>query len=553
LRPSQPKLLEDYLYLSPRKLIAAWVLVLPAVMCCAAQTPDSRQQSSSSQDSSQTKSAQTRKTSPVAAAAQNPTRASLDVSETLFSIVAAINVCGYDQELASSSPIRKEVRADLVEASELPGAAEAANRMCLFYRDHKQSDSAHDLAQYVSLALNVGGPPDFAPKWAEADMPPDAAYVLGFVPLLKNYAAATKLHSIWLKRAPEYDALIRQFHDPVSNMITATDTYLRMPLSGTGNRSYTVYLEPMAAPGQVNSRDYRDEFYYMVVSPEGNDIHMEQLRHAYLHFVLDPLIARRATALDRIKPILASVQHAPMAEEYKEDIGLLVIESLIRAVEVRTPLDRKLPDKDRLAAVQRDETEGFVLTSYFYEQLRTFEKENVGLQTAFPDWLHNMDVDGLKKQASQVQFASTAEPELMRSPKAASQSKVDQAERALASGNPTGAAQLAQDALNANEDPARAYFVLARVATLDGNMQDARDNFSKALQTTKDPRIAAWCHIYLGRILDLQEDREDALVQYKAALGTGDVSADTKAAAERGLKAPYEPPADKAQRQSQPE
>jgi hypothetical protein len=57
----------------------------------------------------------------------------------------------------------------------------------------------------------------------------------------------------------------------------------------------------------------------------------------------------------------------------------------------------------------------------------------------------------------------------------------------------------------------------------------------------------------MGRLLDLQDDREDALVQYKAALDTGDASADTKAAAERGIKAPYEPPAGKAQPQPEPQ
>jgi tetratricopeptide (TPR) repeat protein len=379
-------------------------------------------------------------------------------------------------------------------------------------------------------------------------MPDDATYVLGFVPLLKNYAAAAKLHSIWLKHQPEYDALIDHFHDPVAKMITSTDVYLRMPLATDAGRSYTIYLEPMAAPGQVNSRDYRDELYYMVISPQGDNIHIAQLRHAYLHFVLDPLIAKRATALDRIKPILASLQHAPMAEEYKQDVGLLLIESLIRAIEARTPLDPKLPDQDRLAIVKRAESEGFVFTGYFYDQLRIFEKQETGLKDTFPDWLHAIDVAEVRKHASGIQFASSAEPELLQASKPAP-SKLDQAERALASGNPAGAAQLANDALTANEDPGKAYFVLARVATLSGNMQDARDDFAKALQSAKDPRIAAWCHIYLGRILDLQDDREDALVQYKAALDTGDASADTKAAAERGLKAPYEPPAAKSQSQ----
>ncbi len=482
-------------------------------------------------------------------AVEAPTKASLDVSETLFSIVAAANVCGYDQDLAASSPIRQQVRADLVKASESPQAASAAQAMCRFYRDHKQDDAAHGLAQYVSLALNVGNPPDFTPKWQEADMPDDTTYVLGFLPLLKTYAAAAKLHSIWLKYQPQYDDLIEHYHDPVEKMITATDVYLRMPLAIDAGRSYTIYLEPLISPGQVNSRDYRDELYYMVISPQGDNIHIQQLRHAYLHFVLDPLIAKRATALDRIKPILTSVQRAPMAEVYKEDVGLLLIESLIRAIEARAPLDAKLSDQDRQAIVKRAESEGFILTGYFYDQLRTFEKGDTGLKDAFPDWLHAIDVGEVRRHAANVQFASSAEPELIQAPRQASLSKVDQAERALASGNPAGAAQFANEALAANEDPGKAYFVLARVATLGGNLQDASDNFAKATQSSKDPRVVAWSHIYLGRILDLQDDREDALVQYKAALDAGDTSADTKAAAERGLKAPYEPPAGNAQPQ----
>ena len=474
-------------------------------------------------------------------AAQGPTKATLDVSETLFSIVAAINVCGYDQELSSSSPLRLQVRADLVKASESPQVAAAAEAMCRFYREHKHNDAAHDLAQYVSLALNVGNPPDFAAKWQEADMPDDAAYVLGFLPLLKNYAKAAHLQSIWQKHQAQYDALIQQYHDPVAKMITATDVYLRMPLATDPGRSYTIYMEPMAAPGQVNSRDYRDELYYMVISPQGDNIHLAQLRHAYLHFVLDPLVAKRATTLERLKPILASVQQAPISEQYREDVGLLIIESLIRAIEARTPLDPKLPEQERLAMVKRAESEGFILTGYFYQQLPAFEKSETGLKDTFPDWLHSLDVAEVKKHAAGIQFASSAEPELVQASKP-SLSTLDQAERALASGNPAEAEQLAKAALNANNDPAHAYFILARVATLSGNMADARENFAKAAQSAKDPRIAAWSHIYLGRILDLQDDREDALLQYKAALETGDVSPDTRAAAERGLKAPYEPP-----------
>ena len=480
-----------------------------------------------------------------AAAAQ--TRATLDVSETMFSVVAAMNVCGYDQELDISSPIRGEVRADLVDASKLPGAAADAEKMCHFYRDHQQGDSAHDLAQYVSLALNLGRPPQFAPKLAEADLPPDAGYVLGFVPLLQAYHAAANLHAIWQKHQREYEALIAEYHKPVAQMITSTDGYLRMPTSGgPAGRSFTVYLEPMSAPGQVNSRNYQD-LYYLVVSPASTNLHMDALRHTYLHFVLDPLVNRRGTSLERLKPILFSVQRAPMSEEYKNDTGLLVIECLIRAIEARTPSDPKLPEPDRLALIQKDEAQGFVLTGYFYNQLRNFEKSGTGLQTAFPDWLHGIDVDRERKRASQITYATQAEPEVMQASKRASEKKIDLAERALASGNPAEAGKLAQASLQANEDPARAYFVLAKVASLGGQMQEAQTDFQRALDAAKDPHVIAWSHIYLGRILDIQEERDGAVAQYKAALATSNVPDDAKDAAERGLLVPYQPPTGKRQ------
>ena len=79
-----------------------------------------------------------------------------------------------------------------------------------------------------------------------------------------------------------------------------------------------------------------------------------------------------------------------------------MVECLIRAIEVRAPFDPKLPDKERQTMLQRDEAEGFVFTRLFYDDLRDFEKENTGLQDAFPDWLHNIDVDHEKRRVSQI-------------------------------------------------------------------------------------------------------------------------------------------------------
>jgi tetratricopeptide (TPR) repeat protein len=458
-------------------------------------------------------------------------------------VVAAINVCGYDQDLQASLPLRQQVDTELAEAGTSPEVAAAAREMCLFYRDHLQSAAAHDLAQYVSLALNLGPPPEFAPVEKESDMPPDSTYVLGFVPLLKKYYATVGLHAIWMKHQQQYLDLITQYHEPVARMITSADNYLRMP-TGAQGRSFTVYFEPMSAPSQVNSRNYRQDYYYVVVSPAGNNIHIDSIRHTYLLYELDPLIARKATALLRLKPILASVQKAPMAEEYKRDTGLLVVECLIRAIEARTA-DPKMAEKDREAVVQKDESEGFVLTGYFYQQLHDFEKANAGLQYVFSEWLHNIDVDREKKRASQIAFAPQPGPEVIPAAKPASHQKLILAENALASGNAEQASTLAQQALQENEDASQAYFILARAAIINSDMQGAQENFQKALQSAKDPRIAAWSHVYLGRIYDLQQERETALAQYTAALSIGDGPTEARKAAERGLKEPYQPPAAK--------
>ena len=56
-------------------------------------------------------------------------------------------------------------------------------------------------------------------------------------------------------------------------------------------------------------------------------------------------------------------------------------------------------------------------------------------------------------------------------------------------------------------------------------MRQAEPYFEQALKATSEPKVVAWSHIYLGRILDLQDDEEDgpkraaAIEHYKAAVG----------------------------------
>lgn len=473
--------------------------------------------------------------------AQQTAKATLENSETLFSVLAAINQCGYDQELGISDPLRSQVRSDVtraVQASE--SASKTLQELCAFYRDHQQPDASRDLAQYVSLALNLGEPPAFTPTLKEADLPPDARYVLGLIPLLQRFYVAAELHSIWKNRNRQYEALVERFHDPVSKLLLQTDVYLRLPISGFVGRHLTIYIDPLAAPGQVNARNYGSN-YYMVLAPEGGSLKLEQIRHTYLHFVLDPLALKRANAMNRLQPLLVSVKTAPIDEEYKHDISLLVTECLVRAIETHMTGTGKSAETQRAQMVEQSVREGFILTRYFYEQLQQFEKNEVGVQDAYPDWLYYIDVGRERKRAGEIEFAAKAAPDVLRASKP-KPTLLAQAQARLAASDPRGAQELAQQALDEKrEDPGRALFILGQAASLNEDMKGAQSYFERAIETSREPFLVARAHIYLGRIFDLQGERDEALKHYRAALAA-DSSAVTKAAAERGLKQPYEPP-----------
>lgn len=477
-----------------------------------------------------------------AAAAQQTAKATLDYSETLFSVMAALNSCGYDQDLTQSMPLRTEVRNEIAGALVNSASARTAlTRVCDFYREHHQPDASRDTAQYVSLALNLAGPPKFDPKNKEADLPPDAAYVLGFREALEPFYAEVGLGKIFAAHKYQYEGLVDHFHDAVSGVLMQTDLYLRLPVSGYLGRSFIIELEPLIAPGQVNARTYGSD-YYLVLSPSAsNYIKIEQVRHMYLHFVLEPLVLKRVNSLRKLDPLLQTVKNAPMDQVYKEDTSLLVTESLIRAVEARMLGNGKAPDEVRSRAADTAMSEGFIFTRYFYDELVKFEQGPVGFQDAFGDMIYYLDVDREKKRASQVKFASAAEPEIIKREKPTPK-LLDLAEERLAAGDVVTAQAIARRALEEKQDdPARALFILARVSTLRADISGARTYFERTLEVAREPRIVAWSHIYLGRIFDIQDNRPAALLHYRAALSAGDTTPDTRAAAERGIAQPYAP------------
>ncbi len=470
----------------------------------------------------------------------------LDNNEALFTVLTAINYCGYDSELSASDPLRAQIRAEVAKTIDASAEAkESSQVMCQFYTEHLQPDPAHTLAQYVSLALNLSAPPELALKGKEADLPPDAGNVSGMVPLLQKFYGEAGLGAIWRRHQAAYSQLTATYHEPLAKVLFDTEVYLKLPSAGYLGRSFTVYLEPMGAPGQANARNYGSD-YYVVLSPGVGaeaGLKMEQIRHTYLHYLLDPMALKYPAAMDRLKPLLASVKGSPMDQSFRNDVSLLTTECLIRAIEARTTGTSKTPEPEKQQLVERSVEQGFILTPYFYDALEQFEKSPVGLRNAYGDLIGGINVGKEQKNAAQVKFASTADQELLHLSRHQPAELLLAAQQRLASGDLEGAKKIAQQALDEKQgDPGRALFILAQVAILNRDMQGARGYFQQALGVAHEPTVVAWSHIYLGRIFDLQEDRAAAVDQYRAALTAGGSLPEAKAAAERGIQQPYEPP-----------
>jgi len=508
---------------------------------------------------------------------------SLISSEPVFVMAAALNACGYDEGIEDSSPVRKRVRDEMNQAfAQSENARQKRDALCLYIAQHRMTGTVQDIAQYISLSLYLTPPPELEITADLTEMPPDSTQVAEIAPILRAFAAAVDLHGIWLTTHRAYDEEAAKVHDALSQMIVDTDIYLKMPAATYDGRRFIVVIEPQLSPGTVNARIYGTD-YVVVVSPVNGRIPMVSVRHTYLHYVIDPLLYARTNALEREQPILKEIRDAPLAFRFRSDTTALTIECLIKAVEARTMdtgvpeykipagIDRsQLPryqherelyqqrvDAVKWATVQHDMRQGFVLTQFFYEQMIQFEKQPTSLKDTMGEMVYGMDVDQQVHRARQVDFDKEADEDVLQRSKPRQLTGLDLAEARLSTGDVAAANAIAQkvlasqsDTIASVADAARAHFILARADLLSVHPGESEDDaertidaavaqFQKTLETSKDQRLLAWSHIYLGRVLDLECKRDQAVTEYKAALEVRDGQLDTRLAAERGIKTAY--------------
>ena len=113
---------------------------------------------------------------------------SLTSAEPVFVMAAALNMCGYDEGLEDSAPVRKQVRDEINKALAASEDARAKrDAVCLYIAQHRMTGTERDIAQYISLALYLTPPPEMETTADLTEMPPDATQVAEIVPLAEGF------------------------------------------------------------------------------------------------------------------------------------------------------------------------------------------------------------------------------------------------------------------------------------------------------------------------------------------------------------------------------
>jgi tetratricopeptide (TPR) repeat protein len=457
------------------------------------------------------------------------------VSITLFSTLAAINAAGYDAGMDSPLNERYKLRSQIRDAlaKEKIGCL---SELKVFYKEHKKASDTADLSQYISFALIAGGPPGFEVPAVLA--PGDVEPLRGFSELLARFYKEANLEDLWNRSQPAYMTAMAEYQDAVIGTLFEANGYLRNP-SGYLGRRFQIYLDLLAAPNQIQVRNYRDDFF-IVITPTSAPV-VDEIRDAYLAYLLDPLTFKYSEIIKEKKPLQKYAEEAPALDlAYKDDFSLLLTKCLIKAIDSRL---MHASAERREEFVNNAMREGFILTRAFAELLPTYEKQQDAFRLYYPDLISAIDVGKEQKRLKKVQFVESMPPRVIASP---AKIQLDPAEQTLEAAQGLyeqkdleGARKLFRKALEQSNEKSKqghAYYGLALVDLQEKHWDEALDLFQRTIAVNPNSAIGAWSHYYLGQLQLKAGDPEKAAAEFKLTVATEGASAKAREAAEKALQ-----------------
>jgi len=501
-------------------------------------------------------------TLPLAASAQTPlprprpqtvpvTNVTVDGSEAMFTTMCALLAAGFEADVSADNwqPFRAQIR-ERVQHQEGP-AVEALRE---FYHKREITDPGQMLSRYIWFGLVSGPAPKFVPILRRDELPPEVLALEGFSEILSDYYKEQNIGQLWKQVQPIYNGEIERLHESVSQIVFLASGYLRQIQDPSNPRTFTIVVEPLV--GRItNVRNFGD--HYSIVLSGSNEIPSEVIRHAYLHFLLDPLPLEYPHVVAVKRPLFEKAARAPrLAADLKEDFSSYFAECTVRAVDLKL---KRMSPGEREAAMDRDDADGYVLVRPLFLALANFEKSEPSMKIYFPEMLRTIDTAAEAKRIEAVKFApgesaakadDPASEEVVRLRRAVPTTvpndpeaiaALTEGERRIAEKSPRAAEASFQKVLAKYPEQPRAWYGLGLVALMEHDGTRAKQVFGRLTTgehaAMQDPLVLAWAHVYLARIYDDEGQAQLAKTEYQAALGVEGGPEQARQAAQKGLAA----------------
>jgi hypothetical protein len=475
------------------------------------------------------------------------TTVTVDGSEAMFTVMCALLASGFEADMNATnwSPMRAQLR-DRLQHQEGP----AVEVMRTFYKQHELADPGVMLSRYIWFGLVSGPAPKFEATLRRDELPPEVIALEGFQEILSNYYKEQKIGELWRQVQSVHAREIEQMHEALSQVVFVATGYLREILDPANPRTFTVIVEPLV--GRItNVRNFGD--HYALVVSGSQQLQLDTVRHAFLHYLLDPLPLQYSHVIAVKRPLFEMAAAAPRLDpSLKDDFPSYFAECTVRAVELKL---KRMSPGEREAALGVDDADGYVLVRSLFAALTRFEQSEPAMKLFFPDLVRSVDVAAEQKRVATIKFAvgrpssEASESESVARHKAVAPSTVPndadaiaaltEGERRIAEKNPRAAQASFERVLMKYPDQPRAWYGLGVVAMMEQNGPRAKEVFGRLTvgdhAATADPLVMAWSHVHLGTLYDIEGQPDRAKVEFEAALSVQGAPEKAKEAATKGL------------------
>jgi len=305
---------------------------------------------------------------------------------------------------------------------------------------------------------------------------------------------------------------------------------------------------------------------YIVIVGPSRFATTEPVREAMIRFVIDPLVERHLkSSLEYKDQILKLLESAPATpRQYAGSVYLVIRESLAQAATARmrrihaTATLGGYTEDDAMFDLAQGYLRGAVLSFHFYQALAGFEKVGIGIEDFFDQMMATTNFDreaGRPKEfdslIARVSSSHSKSSKTVNGEEAAAEAvmgamaaKILSSDDLIRQKHFGEARAILNEVLAVEPTNARALYGMAQVlnqsastveldpkADENDKIQAQHDRLEQAIKLyrkaidnaskSSERWLVQWSHVFLGRILDFQEFRADAIAEYEKAIAMG--------------------------------